>query len=69
VGQGPRVRGWAATFGGDEEVRWLAPRVAVCLLRTRRPTPKEDDTWAQAPMPEASPLLLAKMKRRITAGQ
>jgi hypothetical protein len=37
MGQGPRVRGWAAAFGGDEEARRFAPRVAVCLLRTRRP--------------------------------
>jgi hypothetical protein len=27
--------------------------VAVRLLRTRRPTPKEHDSWARAPMPEA----------------
>jgi hypothetical protein len=53
VGPGPRVRGWPAAFGGDEEARRFAPRMAVSLLRTRRPTPKEDDSWVQAPVPEA----------------
>jgi hypothetical protein len=64
VGPGPRARGWPAAFGGDEEARWFAPRVAVRLLRTRRPTPKENDSWARAPMLEASPLLSAEMERR-----
>jgi hypothetical protein len=67
VGLGPRVRDWAVGFGGGEEAyyrgRWLAPLVAVRLLRTRRPTPKEYDSWAQAPMLEAGPLLSAEMKR------
>jgi hypothetical protein len=63
VGLGPRVRGWPAAFGGDEEARRFAPRVAVRLLRTRRPTPKEDDSWARAPVSEVGPLLSAEMKR------
>jgi hypothetical protein len=49
VGLGPRVRDWAVGFGGDEEARRFAPRVAVRLLRTWRPTPKEYDSWAWAP--------------------
>jgi hypothetical protein len=49
MGPGPHVRGWSAAFGGDEEVRRFAPCMAVCLLRTRRPTPKEYDSWAWAP--------------------
>jgi hypothetical protein len=72
VGPGPRARGWSATFGGGEEAhyrrRWRAPHVAVHLLRTRRPTPKEYDSWAQAPVPEAGPMLLAEVKRCTTAG-
>jgi hypothetical protein len=72
VGPGPRVRGWAAAFGGGEEAhyrrRWHAPHAAVRLLRTRRLTPKEYDSWAQAPVSEAGPLLSAEMKRRTTAG-
>jgi hypothetical protein len=63
VDPSPRVRGWPAAFGGDEEARWFAPRVAVRLLRTQRPTPKEYDSWAHAPMSEAGPLLSAEMKR------
>jgi hypothetical protein len=62
--QAPRVRGWSAAFGRDEEARRFAPRVVVHLLRTRRPTHKEYDSWAWAPVPKASPLLLAEMKRR-----
>jgi hypothetical protein len=54
---GPRARGWSAAFGGGEEAhyhrRWRAPYAAVRLLRTRRPTPKEYDSWARAPVPEA----------------
>jgi hypothetical protein len=57
VGLGPRARGWSATFGGDEEAhyrrRWRAPRAAVRLLRTRRPTTKEYDSWARGPVREA----------------
>jgi hypothetical protein len=49
VGPSPRVRGWPAAFGGDVEARRFAPHVAVRLLRTRRPTPKEHDSWARAP--------------------
>jgi hypothetical protein len=71
VGSGPRVRGWAAAFGGGEEAhyrrRWRAPHVAVCLLRARRPTPKEYDSWARAPVPEAGSLLSAEVKRHTTA--
>jgi hypothetical protein len=52
-GPGPRARGWFAAFGGDEEARRFAPRVAVRLLRTWRPTPKEYDSWARAPVSEA----------------
>jgi hypothetical protein len=64
VGSGPHVRGWSAAFSGDEEARRFAPCVAVCLLRTRRPTPKEYDSWARAPVSEVVPLLSAEMKRR-----
>jgi hypothetical protein len=53
VGPGPRIRGWSDAFGEDEEARRFAPRVAVRLLCTRRPTPKEDDSWARAPVSEA----------------
>jgi hypothetical protein len=63
VGPGPRVKGWFATFGGDEEARRFAPRVVVCLLRTRRLTPKEYDSWARAPVLEVGSLLSAKTKR------
>jgi hypothetical protein len=68
VGLGPRVRDWAIGFGGGEEAhyhrRWRAPHAAVRLLRTRRLTPKENDSWAQAPVSGAEPLLLVGMKRR-----
>jgi hypothetical protein len=54
VGPGPRVRGWATVFGGDGEAhyhrRWRAPHAAVRLLCARRPTPKEYDSWARAPV-------------------
>jgi hypothetical protein len=63
VGPGPRARAWSAAFGGDEEARRFAPRVAVRLLRTWKPTPKEYDSWARAPVLEAGPLLSAEMKR------
>jgi hypothetical protein len=53
VGLGPRFSDWAVGFGGGEEAHYrgwrLAPLVAVRLLRTRRPTPKEYDSWARAP--------------------
>jgi hypothetical protein len=72
MGPGPRVRDWSAAFGGGEEAhyrrRWRAPHAAVRLLRTRRPTPKEYDSWAWAPVPEAGPLLLVEVKRRTTTG-
>ena len=72
MGRGPRVRDWVVVFGGDEEAyyrgRRPAPRVAVCLLRTRRPTPKEYDLWARAPVSETGPLFLVEMKGRTTAG-
>jgi hypothetical protein len=68
VGTDPRVRDWAIGFGGGEEAhyrrRWRGPHAAVRLLRTWRPTPKEYDSWAWAPVSEAGPLLLAEMKRR-----
>jgi hypothetical protein len=68
VGSGPRVRHWVVGFNGGEEAHYhgrrLAPHVAVRLLHTRRPTPKEYDLWAQAPVLEASPLLSTEMKRR-----
>jgi hypothetical protein len=64
VGPGPCVRGWSAAFGGDEEARRFAPRLAVCFLRTWRLMPKEYDSWARAPVSEAGPLLSAEMKRR-----
>jgi hypothetical protein len=67
VGPGPRVRHWAIGFGGGEEAHYrerrLAPHVAVRLLRTRRLTPKEYDSWARAPVSEDGPLLSAEMKR------
>jgi hypothetical protein len=73
VGQGPRARHWAVDFGGGEEAhccrRWRAPHAAVRLLRTRRPTPKEYDSWARAPAPETGPLLPVEVKRRVTAGR
>jgi hypothetical protein len=53
VGPAPRARGWSAAFGGDEEARQFTPRVAVHLFRTQRLTPKEYDSWAQAPVPGA----------------
>jgi hypothetical protein len=64
VGPGPRAKGWSAAFSGDKEARRFTPRVVVRLLRTRRLTPKDYDSWAQAPMLEAGPLLSTEMKRR-----
>jgi hypothetical protein len=57
VGPGPRARGWAAAFGGDEEAhyrrRWRVAHATVRLLCTRRPMPKEYDSWARSPVSEA----------------
>jgi hypothetical protein len=68
MGPDPRIRHWAVGFGGGEEARYRGrrptPHVAVHLLRTRRPTPKEYDSWARAPVLESGPLLSAEMKRR-----
>jgi hypothetical protein len=68
VGPDPRVRHWAVGFSVGEEARYrgrrLAPHVAVRLLRTQRPTPKEYDSWSQAPVSEAGLLLSVEMKRR-----
>jgi hypothetical protein len=48
----PRVRGWTAAFGEDEEARRFAPRMVVRLLRTQEPARQVHDMWAWAPMPE-----------------
>jgi hypothetical protein len=68
MGPDPRIRHWAVGFGGGEEAcyrgRRRTPHVAVHLLRTRRPTPKEYDSWARAPVSESGPLLSTEMKRR-----
>jgi hypothetical protein len=52
VGPSPRVRGWSATFGGDEEAHYcgwrFAPHVAVRLLRTSRPAYQPYDLWDRA---------------------
>jgi hypothetical protein len=57
VGPGPHARDWSAAFDGGEEahyhMQWRAPHAAVRLFRTRRLTPKEYDSWARAPVPEA----------------
>jgi hypothetical protein len=54
MGPGPRVRDWVVVFGGDGEAHYrgrrFAPRMAVCLLHTQKPTPKEYDSWAWAPV-------------------
>jgi hypothetical protein len=54
VGLGPRVIDWAVVFGGDEEAHYcgrrFAPRVAVRLLRTRRPVRPLYDLWTWAPL-------------------
>ena len=56
----PHVADWSAAFGGGEEThyrrRWRAPHAAVRLLRTRRPMPKEYDSWARAPVSETGSL-------------
>jgi hypothetical protein len=43
-------------------------RAAVRLLCTQESTPKEDDSWAQAPVPETELSVSAGAKRRTTAG-
>jgi hypothetical protein len=43
-------------------------RAVVHLLRTRRSTPKEYDSWARAPVSETRPLFLAETKGRTAAG-
>lgn len=54
MGLGPRVIDWAVVFGEDEEAHYherrFAPRVAVCLLRTRRPAHQLYDLWTRAPV-------------------
>jgi predicted alpha/beta hydrolase family esterase len=46
MGPGP----WSVGFGGGEEAHyrrlWRASHAAVRILRTRRPTPEEYDSWA-----------------------
>ena len=53
MGPGPRAKDWAVGFVGGEEAhyrrRWRALHAAVRLLRTRRPTPEEYDSWARPP--------------------
>jgi hypothetical protein len=72
MGPGPHARDWSAAFSGGEEAhyhrRWRAPHTAVRLLRTRRSTPEEYDSWARGPVSETGPLLSAEVKRRTTAG-
>jgi hypothetical protein len=43
-------------------------RAVVRSFCTQKPTPKEYDSWAQAPVSETGPLFSAEMKRRTTAG-
>jgi hypothetical protein len=50
---GPAPMSEAGPLLSAEMKRRGGSLVAVRLLHTRRPTPKEDDSWAQAPMPEA----------------
>jgi hypothetical protein len=54
VGMGPHVIDWVVVFDGDEEARYrgrrFAPRVAVRLLRTRRPAHHMYDLWTRAPV-------------------
>jgi hypothetical protein len=72
MGLGPHVRDWAIVFGGDGEAQYrgrqFAPRVAVHLLHTRKPTPKDYDSWVRAPVSETGSLSSAEMERRTTAG-
>jgi hypothetical protein len=73
VGPGPRVRDWVVGFGGGEEAhfcrRWCAPHAAVRLLRTRRLTPEEYDSWAWVPVSDIGLLPSTEVKRRVTAGR
>jgi hypothetical protein len=54
VGLGPCVIDWAVVFGGDDEARYcgrrFAPRMAVCLLHTRRPAHQLYDLWTRTPV-------------------
>jgi hypothetical protein len=43
-------------------------RVAVQLLCTQEPEPKEGDSWARAPVPETGLSVSAGAKRRTTIG-
>jgi hypothetical protein len=43
-------------------------RAAVRLLCTQKPAPKEDDSWAQAPVSETRLLVSAEVKRCTTVG-
>jgi hypothetical protein len=43
-------------------------RAAIRLLCTQEPAPKEDDSWARAPVLETGLLVLAEVKRRTTGG-
>jgi hypothetical protein len=43
-------------------------RAAVRSFCTQKPTPKEYDSWAWAPVSGTGPLLPAEMERRTTAG-
>jgi hypothetical protein len=62
----PQAVDWSAAFGRGEETHhrgwWRAPYAAVCLCRTRRPTPKEHDSWARAPVPETGSPLRASVE-------
>jgi hypothetical protein len=46
----------------------ILARAVVRLLCTQEPVPKEDDSWAQAPVPEIGPSISAGAKRRTTVG-
>jgi hypothetical protein len=43
-------------------------RAAVQLFCTQEPVPREDDSWAWAPVSETGLLVSAEVKRRTTAG-
>jgi hypothetical protein len=43
-------------------------RAAVRLLCTQEPAPREDDSWARAPVLETGLLVLVEVKRRTIAG-